>query len=912
MKKNFQETLYCLILLCMLVHLSAQKEAAALINWKNSLNSASIPSWTLSNTRNSPCKWTGINCNEVGSIVGINLSNSSLHGTLDRFDFSAFPNLTSLNLSSNTLVGNIPSGIGKATKLIRLDLSRNNFTNSIPREIGNLSNLLDLQLSNNFLNGPIPLTIQKLSKLTKLNLKENQLNGTLPPEIGDMESLEELDLSINKLQGTMPSSITRFKNISLIYLAFNNFSGSIPEDFSPSSLRNFCFGYNNFSGKLPQGICKGGNLIYFDANDNKLVGPIPESLRNCTRLRRVRLEKNILDGDITNVFGTYPSLEYIDLGDNKLSGVLSTNWGRCKELSNFRISANLISGNVPPELVKLPSLQNLDLSANNLTGKIPVELFSSSSILLRLNLSNNKLSGQVSVQIGNLARLQHLDLSANNLSGPIPKELGSCQALKSLKLSMNKLSGKIPQELGNLVALQSLLDLSQNTFTGEITPQLGKLTKLEVLNLSHNHISGKLSSTLNGLISLQFVDLSYNNLHGPVPNNMFWQASTVALAGNAGLCGEKTQGLSPCKGDTSSKIPKKIERWKLIVAIVIPLSVSVILLTFTGIFIFQRYSPVHPHGKDKDLGGKNSFFVWNYRKRIDFEDLITATENFSDKYCIGKGGQGSVYKAILPTGDVFAVKHFHLSEEMEVPEYQIKNFLSEIHALSEIRHRNIVKIYGYGYLEGSMFFIYEYVERGSLQKLLQDAEEATLLNWGMRLKIIRGLAQALSYLHHDCTPTIVHRDISANNILMDTEFEPKVSDFGMARLLREGESNWTATVGTYGYIAPELAFTMKVTEKCDVYSFGIVALEVLMGRHPHELLLHLQSEVSDVQLEDVLDKRLAPPTSPIVQDLVLAASLAMKCINENPTYRPTMHQVSMNCEQRQFNLSLYFPADYIA
>ncbi|KAJ7972607.1 putative Receptor protein kinase [Quillaja saponaria] len=837
MKKILSETFHHLILLCVLVHISAEKEAAALINWKNSLNSASLPSWTLSNTTGSPCSWTGINCNEVGSIEEINLSNLSLEGTLERFDFSAFPDLTSLNLSSNTLVGNIPSGIGKATKLIRLDLSRNNFTNSIPLEIGNLSNLLDLQLSNNFLNGPIPFTIQKLSKLTKLNLKENQLNGTLPTEIG----------------------------------------------FSPSSLRNFCFGYNNFSGKLPQGICKGGNLIYFDANDNKLVGPIPESLRNCTRLRRVRLEKNILDGDITNAFGIYPSLEYIDLGDNKLSGT------------------------VPPELVKLPSLQNLDLSANNLTGKIPVELFSSSSILLRLNLSNNKISGQVSVQIGNLARLQHLDLSANNLSGSIPKELGSCQALLSLKLSMNKLSGKIPQELGNLVALQSLLDLSHNTFKEEITPELGKLTKLEVLNLSHNHLSGKLSSTLNGLISLQFVDMSYNNLHSPVPNNMFWQASTVVLAGNAGLCGEKTKGLSPCKGDTSSKNPKKIKRWKLIVAIVIPLSVSVILLTFTGIFIFQHYSPVHPHGKNKDLGEKNSFLIWNHRKRIQFEDLITATDNFSDKYCIGKGGQGSVYKAILPTGDVFAVKHLHQSEEIKVPEYQIKNFFSEIHALSEIRHRNVVKIYGFGYLEGSMFFIYEYVERGRLQKLLEEEEEAKLLKWDTRLNIIRGLAQALSYLHHDCTPSIVHRDISANNILLDSEFEPKVSDFGMARVFREGESTWTTSVGTYGYTAPELAFTMKVTEKCDVYSFGIVSLEVLMGRNPHELLLQLQSEVSDVQLANVLDKRLAPPTGPIVQDLVLATNLALKCINENPNSRPTMHQgihELSSCQRRQLDYSL--------
>ncbi|KAJ7972608.1 Leucine-rich repeat receptor-like protein kinase family protein [Quillaja saponaria] len=623
MKKVLQETPYCLILSCMLVYISAQKEAAALINWKNSLHFASLPSWPLSNTNGSPCNWTGISCNEVGSIVEINLSNSNLDGTLKRFDFSAFLNLMSFNLSSNTLVGEIPSGIGNATKLIRLDLENNNFIHSIPIEIGNLSNLLDLQLSNNFLHDSIPLTIRNLSKLNKLGLAENQLTGTLSPEIGDMESLEEFDLTENKLHGTLPSSITRLKNISLFYLTLNNFSGNIPEDFSPSSLTYVCFSNNNFSGKLPQGICKGGNLIYLAAEDNKLVGPIPESLRNCTRLTRIQLEYNFLDGDITNAFGIYPSLEYIDLGDNQFS-----------------------------ELVKLPNLQNLDLSTNNLTGMIPVELFSSSSIPLKLNLSNNQLSGQVPAQIGNLARLQRLDLSENNLTGPIPERTWQLQGTY-------------------------IIETDQNAFTGEIPPHLMKLTKLEVLNLSHNHLSGKISSALGGLISLQFVDMAYNNLQGPVPNNLFPQASTVVLAGNVGLCGDKTQGLIPCSGNPTSGNPKKRKNWILIFALVITV-VSVVLFIFIGFFIFQRHSIVHPHVKNKEFGDKNSFSVWNYRKKIEFEDLITATENFSDKYCIGKGGQGSVYKAILPTGDVFAVKHLHQSEEMKVTGYQIKNFLSEI------------------------------------------------------------------------------------------------------------------------------------------------------------------------------------------------------------------------------------------
>ncbi|KAG2713678.1 hypothetical protein I3760_04G187600 [Carya illinoinensis] len=1181
MEKTLQ-TLHFLILSCLLVEIHAQKEAEALLNWKRSLISPSLPSWTLTNSSTSPCNWTGIWCNEVGSITEITLENKGLDGTLDRFDFSAFPNLNSLNLNLNNLVGDIPTGVGNATKLTFLDLASNNFTSpippgignllelqvlrlqnnsltgqipyqlsflqkvwllnlsanylenlepvqfngmasltnlwlylnnlevvptfitkcpklifldlsgnqikgqipvqlliglknleylnltdnsfdgqvpaeignltklrhlrlgmnklngtipgeirllsnletlelngnlfqgpipssvgnltmllklnlakaglnssipeelsfcinltfldlsnnnltgslplamasltkikelgisnnhlsgelhpdflsnwselislqlqlnnlsgrippeigsikklnylylyqnqfsgSIPPEIGNLSNLLDLQLSKNFLVGPIPSTMGKLSKLVKLSLSENQLEGTLPTEIGNMESLEELDLSMNHLQGTLPSSVTSLKRITLLYVSFNNFSGIIPEDFGPSFLTNVSFSYNNFSGKLPSEICKGGRLMFFTANDNKLVGPIPKSLKNCTELRRVRLERNGLDGDITNAFGVYPFLDYINLGDNRLSGVLSPNWGKCSDLSNFEISANLITGKIPTELGKLPKLQNLDLSDNQLVGKIPIELFNPSSILYKLNLSDNHLSDQIPANIGTLSWLLYLDLSSNNLSGLIPGEIGSCQSLISLKLSMNKLNGTIPFQLGNLAALQLLFDVSHNSIRGKIPQQLGKLRNLEVLNLSHNQLSGPIPSALQDLVSLQQVDVSYNNLEGPLPDNRaFQQAPAEALAGNPNLCGEKARRLSPCIGDTSSE-KSKSNRWKLVIAIAIPTVASTVLLALIVIFIVQRCYRSKQKEKKKYLKGKGLFSVWNYKEEIDFNDIVDVTKNFDEDYCIGRGGQGSVYKAVVPEAEIFAVKRLHPSEKNDLlEETQTKNFKAEMYALTEIRHRNIVKLYGFNAFNGSMFFVYEYVERGSLRSLLQGKKGANILNWDMRLNIIRGVAHAMSYLHHDCVPPIVHRDLSGSNILLDSEFEPKISDFGTARMLRNCESIWTSPVGSYGYMAPELAFTMKVTEKCDVYSFGVVTLELFVGKHPQELLLCLQSGGFDVGLADVWDKRLAPPTGPLMQDLLLAMSLALLCIHKNPMARPTMHQVS--------------------
>ncbi|KAK7267689.1 hypothetical protein RIF29_20367 [Crotalaria pallida] len=446
---------------------------------------------------------------------------------------------------------------------------------------------------------------------------------------------------------------------------------------------------------------------------------------------------------------------------------------------------------------------------------------------------------------------------------------------------MNNLDGNMPHELGNLMKLQVLLDLSHNLLSGKIIVDLDKLTFLEVLNLSHNQLFGTIPSGLEGLISLHSIDISYNKLKGPLPDQVaFCNASADALVGNAGLCNDLASrdgnvNLSPCGGDKSSKTSKR----KVIIAVVIPLAALIILLFSLWIFILRCYKKVDQDEKDDNSKGKNSFFIWNHRMKLEFRDIRVATEDFSDKYCIGIGGQGSVYKVVLPNDEIFAVKRLHQLEEKDLSGHQAKNFTSEIHALTNIRHRNIIKMCGFSYWDSSIFFIYEYVERGSLGMLLQKEEEAKNLTWDIRLNMIKGLANALSYLHHDCKPSIVHRDITGNNILVDSDLEPKISDFGTARLLQDGDSNWTAPAGSYGYIAPELAFTLKVAEKCDVYSFGIVALEIMVGRYPRELLLCLESGGLDKHLVDVLDKRLPHSTGPSRHLLILVACLALKCIH---------------------------------
>eukprot|EP00268_Persea_americana_P056771 TRINITY_DN6743_c2_g1_i7.p1 TRINITY_DN6743_c2_g1~~TRINITY_DN6743_c2_g1_i7.p1 ORF type:complete len:369 (-),score=59.75 TRINITY_DN6743_c2_g1_i7:37-1143(-) len=305
-------------------------------------------------------------------------------------------------------------------------------------------------------------------------------------------------------------------------------------------------------------------------------------------------------------------------------------------------------------------------------------------------------------------------------------------------------------------------------------------------------------------------------------------------------------------------------------------------------------SAFNSRGAEEDVQkicSEDIFSIWNYDGTIVYEQIIEATENFDERYCIGVGGYGSVYKAMLRTEQIVAVKKLHKLEDGEFADGN--SFTNEISALLEIRHRNVVSLYGFCSHPKCQFLVYEYVERGSLARVLSSEEAATEFNWPKRVNVIKGVAHALSYMHHDCKSPIIHRDISSNNILLNAEFDAFVSDFGIARLLKPDSSNWTSLAGTYGYIAPEFAYTMRVTEKCDVYSFGVVALEVIMGRHPGELISTLASSgCQDVLLKDLLDERIRPPMVQVTGEVILAAMVALTCISESPQSRPTMRQVS--------------------
>ncbi|KAI3837166.1 hypothetical protein MKW92_011816 [Papaver armeniacum] len=757
----------------------------------------------------------------------------------------------------------------------------------------NQGSVVELSLVNLGLQGTLHnFYFSSFSSLVSLELGQNNLFGTIPSQIGNLRSLVTLDMSLNKLTGSIPASVGNMRNLTYLSFFQNELSGSLPIGINNlTQLKQLYLNENKFSGYLPQNVCQSGILENFAAGFNDFKGSIPRSLRNCTSLRTLGLEYNKLVDNLTEAFHVYPYLYRFTVRNNMLYGELSKDWGDCRNLTALSFRGNNITGRIPPEMGKLKSLSALYLDSNNLVGEIPKELLELSS-LIELHLSNNQLSGRLPSTIGMLSNLERLDLSTNKLIGSIPKQLGECSKLLYLNLSINHFSESIPPQIGNLESLQIFLDLSYNELSGEIPQDLGRLSKLITLNISHNKLFGSIPSSFDQMLSLTSVDVSYNELSGLLPDiKAFKDAPVDALKNNKEFCGNNYTEVKPCNSlDVTARNDAKHN--KVLLIILLPVRIS----KLENVVLTDQATSTNSE--------RNLFSIWNYDGKIVFEDILEATEDFNTKYCIGTGGYGSVYKAKLSTGQVVAVKKLHSSEE-DFEKSDLRSFESEVHALTKIRHRNIVKLFDFcSNLERRIsFLVYEFVERGSLKNVLYNGEQALEFDWIKRVSFIKGTADALAYMHHDCIPAIVHRDISSNNILLDSGYNARVSDFGTARILKPDSSNWTSLAGTYGYIAPELAYTMKVTEKCDVYSFGVIMIEVLMGRHPSEIItllsqIHLSSSSSskvgkNLRLGDILDQCIKAPIDVVQKEIVHILKVGFSCLRGDPCTRPTMQEVSV-------------------
>jgi hypothetical protein len=324
-----------------------------------------------------------------------------------------------------------------------------------------------------------------------------------------------------------------------------------------------------------------------------------------------------------------------------------------------------------------------------------------------------------------------------------------------------------------------------------------------VLDLSRNNLTGTIPAALNELHFLSAFNISNNDLEGPIPSGgQFDTFSTSSFHGNTKLCGhnlsrccDSEEGVPPCSSATQGRGKKN--GYKTLLATV----AALIFLVLVALILMFR----HKRKKSKSIDTErvtqaNVFSVWSFDGANVFKQIVEATNDFSEIHCIGTGGYGSVYKATLATCEIFAVKKIHMIEDEGCINESVFN--REIDALVQIRHRNIVKLFGYCSSRKGRFLIYEYMERGNLAEILRDSERAIQLNWKRRINIVLDVVHALAYMHYDCSSPIVHRDITSNNILLDVEFRACISDFGTAKILNVNSLNLTRLAGTKGYLAP--------------------------------------------------------------------------------------------------------------
>ncbi|XP_057430304.1 leucine-rich repeat receptor-like serine/threonine-protein kinase BAM3 [Lotus japonicus] len=773
--------------------------------------------------------------------------------------------LNFLSLAGNDLSGFIPSEIGNLTNLTHLLLGYyNQFEGGIPPQFGELINLVHLDLANCGLNGSIPAELGKLYKLDTLFLQTNQLTGSIPPQLGNLTSLKNLDLSVNKLTGDIPYEFSGLQELTLLNLFINNFHGEIPHFIAElPKLEVLKLWQNNFTGVIPPKLGHNGRLTELDLSTNKLTGLVPKSLCSGKRLQILILLRNFL-------FGSLPD-----------------ELGQCYTLQRVRLGQNYLTGSLPHGFLYLPELSLLELQNNYLSGKIPQETSKAiaPSRLGQLILSNNNLSGSLPASIGNFPNLQILQLSGNRFSGEIPPDIGRLKNIIKLDVSMNNFSGTIPPEIGNCTLL-TYLDLSQNQLLGPIPIQVTQILILNYLNVSLNHLNQSIPKELGTMKGLTSADFSHNNFSGSIPEGgQFSIFNSTSFVANPQLCGYE---FNPCNLSSTTAMESQSAKpgvvpgkFKLLFALAL-LGCSFVFATLA--IIKSRKARKH----------SNSWKLTSFQKlEYGSEDIVGCIK---ESNVIGRGGAGVVYRGTMPNGEEVAVKKLLGINKGSSHDNGLS---AEIKTLGRIRHRYIVRLLAFCSNKETNLLVYDYMPNGSLGEVLHG-KRGEFLKWDTRLKIATEAAKGLCYLHHDCSPLIIHRDVKSNNILLNSDFEAHVADFGLAKFMQDtGTSECMSSIaGSYGYIAPEYAYTLKVDEKSDVYSFGVVLLELITGRRPvgdfeEEGLdivqwTKMQTNWNKEMVMKILDERLSHIPLDEAEQVFF---VAMLCVNEHSVERPTMREV---------------------
>ncbi|GAB2222119.1 hypothetical protein Drorol1_Dr00013320 [Drosera rotundifolia] len=882
----------------------------------------------------------------------LNLSGNAFEGPLPSSIFE-LSELRTLDISRNNFNSTFPIGISNLNSLRYLNSYSNSFTGPLPQNLAELQYLEYLNLGGSYFEGSIPAIYGRIPRLNVLYLAGNSLNGSIPPELGHLAHLQHVEIGYNQLSGSIPGELSKLSNLQYLDISNSNLSGSLPPELGNlTALKTLLLFKNRITGSIPDTFSGLLSLQILDISDNQLTGSIPEAISSMKDLTLISLMDNNLTGHIPEGIGDLPDLQILHLWNNSLTGTLPSRLGFNNKLQKLDVSSNHLSGPLPSAICSGNNLIKLILFSNNFSGQLPRQL-GNCTALNRVRIQHNSFNGTIPFRINHLPNLTFMDLSSNNLNGDIPSDLAYSPALEYLNISANNLTSHLPRRIWSAPSLQIFsanaagligeipnffgckelyrLELSDNSLTASIPFDIGHCEKLATLTLARNSLSGIIPWEISTLQSITAVDLSHNNLSGTIPSSFancttleifnvsfndlsgqideFANLEASSFEGNGGLCGRLIGKLcipsSPEYGGRDEVTAA--EGWRSAGAIVWITAAAFgvgLLVLVAGSRCFDRTGLSAPNRKSPGPWKLTAF------QRLNFtaDDVVESLS--SSDGILGMGSTGAVYKAVMPRGEIIAVKKLWGKNKATVRMRSGGAVLAEVEVLGNVRHRNIVRLLGCCSNEETTLLLYEYMPNGSVDGLLHRKKSkednvvvggvgGEVIDWVTRHKIVLGVAQGICYLHHDCDPVIVHRDLKPSNILLDGEMEARVADFGVAKLIQSDES-MSVIAGSYGYIAPEYAYTLQVDEKSDIYSFGVVLLEILSGKRSVEpefgdgnsIVEWVRTKVKTKEgVDEILDENAGASCALVREEMILVLGVALLCTSRNPADRPSMRDV---------------------